>query len=169
MSIVRFGNFIPKQIREWDRIFSNLNQVIQQTAEGVFVTADNLPPADAAYVTLSNNASLTGDRVLTPVADQLTLTDNGAGSSVQLGLADYGTPGTYTKSVVDIKGRVVAGAQLLTEDMPAPLNRIYTGTGTPNGVVTATPGSLYLNIAGGASTTLWVKESGSSNTGWVGK
>ena len=47
---------------------------------------------------------------------------------------------------------------------------IRTGTGSPNGVVTADPGSLYLNLSGGANTTLYIKESGSSsNTGWVAK
>lgn len=47
---------------------------------------------------------------------------------------------------------------------------IFIGTGSPNGVVTASPPAIYLNRAGGAATTLWVKESGSAtNTGWVGK
>lgn len=44
-----------------------------------------------------------------------------------------------------------------------------SGRGTPNGVVAAPVGSLYTDIAGGAGTTLYVKESGTSNTGWVAK
>lgn len=46
---------------------------------------------------------------------------------------------------------------------------IYAGAGAPEGVVTANPGSLYLNTSGGASTSLYVKQSGVSNTGWIGK
>lgn len=47
---------------------------------------------------------------------------------------------------------------------------ITSGTGSPNGVVTSSPGSLYLNKTGGSGTTLYVKESGSNtNTGWIGK
>lgn len=47
---------------------------------------------------------------------------------------------------------------------------IMSGTGVPNGVVSAQIGSIYLNKSGGAATTLWVKESGAgTNTGWVGK
>jgi len=46
---------------------------------------------------------------------------------------------------------------------------LFVGSGSPNGVVTAEPGSLYTNNAGGANTTLWVKESGGGNTGWVAK
>ncbi len=45
----------------------------------------------------------------------------------------------------------------------------YTGSGSPNSVVTAGVGSIYINSAGGSATTLWVKESGTGNTGWVGK
>ena len=44
-----------------------------------------------------------------------------------------------------------------------------SGTGTPEGAVTASVGSLFSRTDGGASTTLYVKESGSGNTGWVAK
>jgi len=46
---------------------------------------------------------------------------------------------------------------------------IAKGAGTPEGVITARPGSLYTNTSGGSGTTLYVKESGTGNTGWVGK
>lgn len=44
-----------------------------------------------------------------------------------------------------------------------------SGTGTPEGVVTAPIGSMFTRRDGGASTTLYVKESGAGNTGWVAK
>jgi hypothetical protein len=44
-----------------------------------------------------------------------------------------------------------------------------SGTGTPEGAVTAPVGSLYTRTDGGASTTLYVKETGTGNTGWVAK
>lgn len=40
------------------------------------------------------------------------------------------------------------------------------GTGDPENVVTANVGSLYSRTDGGAGTTLYVKESGTGNTGW---
>jgi hypothetical protein len=46
---------------------------------------------------------------------------------------------------------------------------ILTGSGTPESVVTAPVGSLFLRTSGGAGTTLYVKESGTGNTGWVPK
>ena len=44
------------------------------------------------------------------------------------------------------------------------------GRGSPEGVLTAARGSLYTNtVVGGSGTTFYVKESGTGNTGWVGK
>jgi len=40
---------------------------------------------------------------------------------------------------------------------------IYRGTGTPASVVTAPPGSLYLDLNG----AFWLKTSGTGNTGWT--
>lgn len=47
--------------------------------------------------------------------------------------------------------------------------QLIAGTGTPEGVVTATVGCMFLRTDGGAGTTLYVKETGSGNTGWVAK
>lgn len=49
----------------------------------------------------------------------------------------------------------------------APL--IWSGTGTPEGVVTAPTGSVFLRTDGGAGSSYYVKESGTGNTGWVAK
>lgn len=75
-----------------------------------------------------------------------------------IGLQDMsqGT-GTFSRSTS------TGGTQTLTQ---VPL---YVGSGSPAGVVTAPVGSLYVNTAGGANTTLYVKESGTGNTGWVAK
>lgn len=46
---------------------------------------------------------------------------------------------------------------------------IIFGSGSPEGVQSALIGSIFLRSNGGANTTLYVKESGSGNTGWVAK
>ena len=43
------------------------------------------------------------------------------------------------------------------------------GAGSPEGVVTARIGSTWRRTDGGAGTSFYVKESGTGNTGWVGK
>jgi hypothetical protein len=44
-----------------------------------------------------------------------------------------------------------------------------SGTGSPEGVLSAVVGSLYTRTDGGAGTTLYVKEAGGGATGWVAK
>lgn len=46
---------------------------------------------------------------------------------------------------------------------------INTGVGSPETVVVGNVGDLYLRQDGGAATTLYVKESGLGNTGWIPK
>jgi hypothetical protein len=46
---------------------------------------------------------------------------------------------------------------------------VYSGAGTPEGVVTAAIGSTYHRTDGGAGTSFYVKQSGTGNTGWAGK
>ncbi|MMZ48455.1 hypothetical protein D1872_101250 [compost metagenome] len=46
---------------------------------------------------------------------------------------------------------------------------LYSGNGSPEGVVSAPVGSLYRRWDGGANTTLYVKQSGNGNTGWAAK
>ena len=45
----------------------------------------------------------------------------------------------------------------------------HTGADTPEGAIISGVGGLWKRTNGGAGTTLYVKESGTSNTGWVGK
>lgn len=49
------------------------------------------------------------------------------------------------------------------------MSYIKIGTGTPEGNVTAPIGATFQRLDGGASTTFYVKESGTGNTGWVAK
>lgn len=44
-----------------------------------------------------------------------------------------------------------------------------SGTGTPEGTVAAPVGSMFTRTDGGANTTLYIKETGTGNTGWVAK
>lgn len=46
---------------------------------------------------------------------------------------------------------------------------IIVGQGDPENTVTARVGSLFLRTDGGAATTLYVKETGTGNTGWIVK
>ena len=45
----------------------------------------------------------------------------------------------------------------------------HCGSGSPEGAVIATVGSMFTRTDGGSNTTLYIKESGTGNTGWVAK
>jgi len=47
--------------------------------------------------------------------------------------------------------------------------RILSASGSPEGIISAPVGSIYLRQDGGSGTALYVKESGTGNTGWSSK
>ena len=49
------------------------------------------------------------------------------------------------------------------------LNKMFVGNGTPEAAVTGNVGDMYSRQDGGAGTTLYVKETGTGNTGWAAK
>jgi len=83
----------------------------------------------------------------------------------------YATPTgstTQTKSVViEHNGLVVVSGTIWLND--ARTVGIFTGTGSPEGAITASVGSTFHRTNGGAATSYYVKEAGTGNTGWVAK
>ncbi len=63
------------------------------------------------------------------------------------------------------------GLQFATEAITGSLIafQIVWGAGSPEGVISARVGSMYLRQDGGAGTTLYIKESGTGSTGWIAK
>lgn len=55
----------------------------------------------------------------------------------------------------------VRPVQLIGNDI-----EILAGEATPEGAIAANVGSLFLRTDGGASTTMYIKETGTGNTGW---
>jgi len=91
-----------------------------------------------------NNAALLGGEIPSGVPVQMIY--DGTTAFHLLGGGSIGVQNLYSNGVMD-----------------------YTGSGTPEGVITAPVGSTYRRSNGGAGTSFYVKESGSGNTGWVAK
>jgi hypothetical protein len=64
--------------------------------------------------------------------------------------------GAVSGSDITASGKVLVGTT----------RQVVSGTGSPESSVTAPMGSLYLRTDGASDTTLYVKTSGSGNTGW---
>lgn len=111
--------------------------------------------ADGASTTLFSPTVTTSWQTFTayvPLSANVFLTSRTAAS--QVGFFIAATPAIYV-------------AALEVEELVGPF--AASGSGTPEAAVTAPIGSTYRRSDGGAGTSLYVKESGTGNTGWVGK
>ena len=94
-------------------------------------------------------------------AEEVAMSVNGAESMVGSALDnvyDFGRAAYRWANGFFRQLRVGAGGVIWT-----------SGSGNPEGVVTAPVGSLFTRTDGSTSTTLYVKTSGSGNTGWTAK
>lgn len=104
----------------------------------------------------------------------ITITGNlSTETNVNTILISIDAASVYNSNAFNIVGKNVTLGSTLTD---TPLRvvdingmRVLASSGTPEGVITANPGFIYLDRDGGAGTTLYVKESGTGNTGWVAK
>lgn len=104
-----------------------------------------------------------GDGTIAPVAYIGAI---GSSSIASFGPWFPGGDNTYAMGDASLRWTNVYGTNI----RPGAGAVIWTsGTGTPEGAVTAPVGSLFTRTDGGAATTLYVKESGSGNTGWAAK
>ena len=78
---------------------------------------------------------------------------------------------TFLRSIKEVlqilTGNVGGNTKLI--DYMETSGKLLGGNDTPEGAVTAVVGTLYLRANGGANTTLYVKETGTGNTGWAAK
>lgn len=91
--------------------------------------------------------------------------DTRLGTSVITWTPSYvGILNTAPDHALDVTGDIELSGEILLGTI-----KVLKGSGSPESVVTAPVGSIYLRTDGGASTTLYVKESGTGNTGWIAK
>jgi hypothetical protein len=118
--------------------------------------------------------TLSPQAVLSPGSDILMRSQDGLGYDIDVKYmgVHLGTnppiicpphPRAFAQDSIKVN-EVVMGDRFMTLR-----SKIISGTGNPEGIETATPGSLYLNSTGDTGTSLYVKESGTGNTGWVAK
>lgn len=117
--------------------------------------------------------------------DRFTLNSTGAislyaGAAIGNAAVPIGVGGVFAQRTFanGTNTTVTVGASNVTVDVSATPSftsltvsgvTIRSGTGSPESVVTAPVGSMFLRSDGGAGTTLYIKESGSGNTGWIAK
>lgn len=127
----------------------------------VFLGAESVPRAVLADDRLRFGSGAAIDINLFRAAAGVLRTDSRLDLAGKDLLVQQGTAG--------VEGMVGAKASRLYVGLNATNQGIYWCTGTPEGSVTAPVGSMALRSDGGAGTTLYVKETGTGNTGWAAK
>jgi hypothetical protein len=129
----------------------------------VFITGNTIVDVQRSYTIYSLGA--TTFNYLFATNNNLSLAGTNTNSSIWTaeGLAVIGTPvvsaNNINPSTIGLEFSVVNQGSNI---------RIEYGTASPEGSVTANVGSLFINKSGGAGTTLYVKQTGTGNTGWAG-
>jgi hypothetical protein len=129
----------------------------------VFITGNTIIDVASPYLIFSNAA--TTFNYLFATNNNLSLAGLNTNSSrwTAVGSAVIGTTVISANNV----NPAAIGLQYSIIDQGANI-RVEYGTGTPEASITANVGSLFINKSGGAGTTLYVKQSGTGNTGWAG-
>ena len=74
-----------------------------------------------------------------------------------------------TIAITDSDSKMQQQFRAWTQELTAAVNELQplSGAGSPEGAVTASPTRLYMDTAGAAGSVLYVKQTGTDNTGWV--
>jgi hypothetical protein len=161
------------------------------TTSGALQVAGGVGIAGAGYFggtlnVITNNLALSLDSGATSTVASYAQIRNGggviyfglenlAGTTLGTGVA-YGTallaPTTFTVQIASVTKMTLSSTTATfagAVSVSGTAATFTSGTGSPESVKTAPVGSLYTRTDGGASTTLYVKESGAGNTGWIAK
>ncbi|MDQ0620090.1 hypothetical protein QFZ33_004114 [Arthrobacter globiformis] len=98
----------------------------------------------------------------------LTVTKNGTGAGAVQQIVNKGTGDSLQLRDASAQKFTVSAVGGITVINGVSVN-IIAGTGSPEGARSAPVGSVYLRSDGGAATSLYIKETGTGNTGWVAK
>jgi hypothetical protein len=129
------------------------------TLNGAILFSDlSLVVASAASFPASGNFRIS-------IENEILLVTGVAGTTFTVLRGQEGTTPQGHNHGVTVTHILTAGA---LNQLKADL-RVFNGTGDPEGAVTADVGTLYIRLDGGVGTTLYVKETGSGNTGWAAK
>ena len=120
---------------------------------------------------LGNSSDTTGNVIIQAVAaeDQAPgAVTNTGGTDLEIYLTPVGSSSIEKAMSLNASDMSVTILNTIWLDENKTIG-IFTGSGDPEGVQVASPGSRWYNTAGDAGTTFYVKESGTGNTGWIGK
>ena len=137
-------------------------------SSGFNIIGNNLIGAGVVRCATTANFQFNGSTVISsPTNGQLLFTNSSSSAFTRVFFGV--TTGTTAPSIA-VSGNGINIVLANNSDFTG-LQSLYHrfGSGSPEGVITAPIGCLYSRTDGGAGSSLYVKESGTGNTGWVAK
>lgn len=160
---------------------ANDSVVSGNVLDGASIAKKAVNVVDSSYVSITGNTmrNFTQNGVYinagTIAVDKISVTGNSiyldpdTAPHIQAVASGSGSLGTNITAYANPDFRIsnTIGANAL--DLANDIYQAWGSIATPNGYVTAATGSTFTTSNGGASTTLWVKTSGTGDTGWTAK
>jgi hypothetical protein len=150
------------------KVINGSNSPFRLTNNVAHIWANNL----AGNLVTDNNFVEDENNLSTGLYNSLNMNNYGAvyGPSSLKGQAgvylDQWRTETQTYSFAAMEGGT---GLVLGSGLTLPATQVRSGAGSPEGAITAPVGSMWLRTDGGAGTTLYIKETGTGNTGWAAK
>lgn len=143
--------------RTWQSIMTGPN-----AADPGYFVDGKLAPAYIPFGTTAGTVAEGNDSRITNAIPQTTIDAKG---DLLVGTADN----TVARLAVGADGALAVPDSTQTSGWKFLSTRLFEGTGSPEGVVTAPPGSVFRNTESGGwnGARAWVKATGTGNTGWV--
>ena len=184
---VRLGNNFNQDGGDFLSFYDPTGSLVIDTTEGNReILLDNTDSILSDAETIAKISSKQNDGSTDAIYSSIRFVAEGSSgnTAVAFHTGSAGTPDTE-KARVSNSGRFIPGADntyplgwttdrwasAFVETLrPGVGTSLWTsGAGSPEGSKTAPVGSMYTDTSGGAGTTLYIKESGTGNTGWVAK
>jgi hypothetical protein len=128
--------------------------------------------ASANYACFAHLAQLATSPAVSQNDTGYTTVSCAAGQQVAFAITGTGAIAAVTTDAFRCNFPIVMNGQRIFLGLSTTLassQQIIRGSGDPEGSYVAPVGSLYLRTDGSTNTTLYIKESGTGNTGWVAK
>jgi hypothetical protein len=153
---------------------TNYTDTATNDLSGVLVAADEAVLESATNYTDTATNDLDGvlrtrDEAVLQSATNYTIqaTSDLAGVLIAADEAVLESSTNYTDTATNDLDGVLRTAMAITNAyVPSNTFRAFSGTGTPEGAVTAPVGSYYMRTDGAADSSAYVKTNGTGNTGW---
>ena len=159
MLSMNYGEYLDPMTRaEFESLVDTFNALwlTEHDEEGEHLVSDpttNVAAADLAYVTVGNTSGLSAERALVGTSNEIDVTDNGANSTVAIGLVASPTVTGLTVSGLTSGRVVVAGASgVLSDDADLTFatdtlttTKVSIGVGSPSAALHIKAGSATAN------------------------